>query len=103
MAGQGQRAGGRGEDLGTLMYEDVGERTVFTYEQSETAKSRYGEAFFAHQQSIHTQVHTCGWLMFLKTNNMSALSLSACVGLTLTCSLQVFCCNPVKVAVPGEK
>ena len=42
------RAGGRGEDLGTLMYEDVDERTVFSYEQSETAKSRYGEAFLAH-------------------------------------------------------
>ena len=42
------RAGRRGEDLGTLMYEDVDERTVFSYEQSETAKSRYGEAFLAH-------------------------------------------------------
>jgi hypothetical protein len=42
------RAGGRGEDLGTLMYEDVGERIEFSYEQSETAKSRYGEAFLSH-------------------------------------------------------
>ena len=42
------RAGGRGEDLGSLIYADEGERTMFSYEQSESAKSRYGEAFLAH-------------------------------------------------------
>ena len=42
------RASARGEDHGTLLYGDEGERTVFSYEPSETAKSRYGEAFLAH-------------------------------------------------------
>ena len=42
------RAGGRGEDLGTLVYADEGDRTVFSYEPSDIAKRRYGEAFLAH-------------------------------------------------------